>query len=42
LKVAVKDFLLPYDLIKDTFRKHVRKAILKALNKGDLVLPDGK
>ena len=42
LKLAVKDFLLPYDLIKDTFRKHVRKAILKALNKGDLVLPDGK
>ena len=41
LKVAVKDFLLPYDLIKDTFRKHVRKAILKALNKGELVLPDG-
>ena len=41
LKMAVKDFLLPYDLIKDTFRKHVRKAILKALNKGDLVLPEG-
>ena len=41
LKVAVKDFLLPYDLIKDTFRKHVRKAILKALNKGELVLPEG-
>ena len=41
LKSAVKDFLLPYDLIKDTFRKHARKAILKALNKGELVLPDG-
>jgi len=41
LKVAVKDFLLPYDLIKNTFRKHVRKAILKALNKGELVLPEG-
>lgn len=41
LRSAVKDFLLPYDLIKDTFRKHVRKAILKALNKGELVLPDG-
>ena len=40
-KPAVKDFLLPYDLIKDTFRKHVRKAILKALNKGELVLPAG-
>ena len=41
LKVAVKDFLLPYDLIKDTFRKHIRNAILEALNKGQLVLPDG-
>jgi hypothetical protein len=41
LRLAVKDFLLPYDLIKDTFRKHVRNAILKALNKGELVLPDG-
>ena len=41
LRSAVKDFLLPYDLIKDTFRKHVRKAILKALNRGELVLPDG-
>jgi len=41
LRSAVKDFLLPYDLIKDTFRKHMRKAILKALNKGELVLPDG-
>jgi len=40
LRFAVKDFLLPYDLIKDTFRKHTRKAILKALNKGELVLPD--
>ena len=40
-KLARKDFLLPYDLIKDTFRKHTRKAILKALNKGQLVLPDG-
>ena len=39
-KVAIKDFLLPYDLIKDSFRKHVRKAILKALNRQDLVLPD--
>jgi hypothetical protein len=38
--VAIKDFLLPYDLIKDSFRKHVRKAILKALNRQDLVLPD--
>ena len=41
LRFAIKDFLLPYDLIKDTFRKHTRKAILKALNKGELVLPDG-
>jgi hypothetical protein len=41
LRSAVKDFLLPYDLIKDTFRKHVRKAILKALKRQDLVLPDG-
>ena len=41
LRSAVKDFLLPYDLIKDTFRKHARKAILKALNKAELVLPDG-
>ncbi|MBT8364552.1 MAG: transposase [Deltaproteobacteria bacterium] len=41
LRFAVKNFLLPYDLIKDTFRKHVRNAILKALNKGDLVLPEG-
>ena len=40
LRFAVKDFLLPYDLIKDTFRKHTRKAILKALNNGELVLPD--
>lgn len=41
LRSAVKDFLLPYDLIKDSFRKHVRKAILKALKRQDLVLPDG-
>ena len=41
LRSAVKDFLLPYDLIKATFRKHTRKAIVKALNKGQLVLPDG-
>jgi len=41
LKAAVKDFLLPYDLIKDTFRKHVRNAVLKALNKEELVLPEG-
>ena len=32
---------MPYDLIKATFRKHTRKAIVKALNKGQLVLPDG-
>jgi hypothetical protein len=42
LMMAAKDFLLPYDLIKDTFRKHVRRAILKALNKGELMLPGGK
>jgi len=41
LRFAVKDFLLPYDLIKDTFRNHVRQAVLKALNKEELVLPDG-
>ena len=41
LKVTVKDFLVPYDLIKYTFRKHVRNAILKALNKSELVLPEG-
>jgi len=41
LSFAIKDFLLPYDLIKDTFRKYTRKAILKALNRGELVLPDG-
>ena len=40
LKVVVKDFLLPYDLIKGTFRRHVRNAILKALDNGQLVLPD--
>ena len=40
-KPAVKDFLLPYDLIKDSFRKHVRKVILKALKRQDLLLPDG-
>ena len=40
LKVAVKDFLLPYDVIKDTFRRRARKAILKALDKGKLTLPD--
>ncbi|MBW1700453.1 MAG: hypothetical protein JRH18_23865 [Deltaproteobacteria bacterium] len=33
--------MLPYDLIKDTFRRYVRKAVLKALNKGEVVLPDG-
>jgi hypothetical protein len=41
IKSAVKDFLLPYDLIKDAFRRHVRHAILKALNRGELLLPDG-
>ena len=41
LVYARKDFLLPYDLIKHTFRRHIRTAILKALDKGQLVLPDG-
>jgi len=41
LVYAKKDFLLPYDLIKHTFRRHVRTAILKALDKNQLVLPDG-
>ena len=40
LKVPIKDFLLPYDVIKVTFRRHTRKAILKALDKGKLTLPD--
>ncbi len=40
LKVAVKDFLLPYDLIKDTFRKHVRKAILKLCGQQPIEEPD--
>ena len=37
----MRSFSCHNDLIKDTFRKHARKAILKALNKGELVLPDG-
>ncbi len=37
----MRSFSCHNDLTKDTFRKHVRKAILKALNKGELVLPDG-
>jgi hypothetical protein len=41
LVYAKKDFLLPYDLIKHTFRRHIRTAILKALDKNKLVLPDG-
>lgn len=40
LRFAAKDFLLPYDLIKDTFRRHVRTALLKALDNGELVLPN--
>jgi hypothetical protein len=40
LKVAVKDFLLPYDVIKYTFRRNARETILKALDKGKLTLPD--
>ena len=37
----MRSFSCHNDLIKDTFRKHVRNAILKALNKGKLILPDG-
>ena len=38
---AMRSFSCHNDLMKDTFRKHARNAILKALNKGELVLPDG-
>jgi len=38
--LAKKDFLLPYGVIKDVFRRYVRKAVLKALAQGDLELPD--
>jgi len=37
----MRSFSCHNDLIKVTFRKHVRNAILKALNKGKLILPDG-
>ena len=40
LKHAVKDFLLPYDVIKDAFRGRMQHAILKAFDKGELVLPE--
>lgn len=40
LVYAVKNFLLPYDLIKHTFRRHVRTAILEALDNNEMVLPD--
>ena len=40
LKSAVKDFLLPYDVIKDAFRKRMLHAIRKAFDKGELVLPE--
>jgi hypothetical protein len=38
---AMRSFSCHNDLIKDTFRRHARKAILKALNRQELVLPDG-
>ncbi len=41
-KTARKDFLLPYGVIRDVYRKHVRSAVLKALANGELLLPDGK
>ncbi len=37
---AKKDFLLPYGVIRDVFRRYVRKAIAKALDQGALELPD--
>lgn len=40
-KVAKKKRLLPYGVIRDVFRRHVRKAILHALDKNKLVLPEG-
>ncbi len=39
--ITMRPFSCHNDLIKDTFRKHVRNTILKALNNGQLVLPDG-
>ncbi|MCP4263327.1 MAG: IS91 family transposase [Planctomycetes bacterium] len=37
---AQKSFLLPYGVIRDVFRRNIRKAVMKALDKGELVLPD--
>ena len=39
LKPAVKDFLLPYDVIKYAFRERMRHAIIKAFDNGELALP---
>lgn len=41
-KPAKRDFLLPYGVIRDVFRRNVRKALLKELEKEEIVLPDDK
>ena len=41
-KTAKKDFLLPYGVIRNVFRRNVRRGLLKALEKGNLKLPEGR